>query len=254
MFVKKNTCGEEYEIYKKYGVPTVLDVRVACAIEVSTSTVAISNSIPFSACPFAQLPQLPLESWADVVGRVAETDARRVSDALPKLTLKLREGPLYEEVVLLGQKAQLAINVGDIVALRSVQRKEYYDVQLLITSYLTHVLVNPASEAHIPIQALKDMDMQSPMKKCTKGVPSLTLSSLGIEDSLRRLKSSALAGKKEKVVCIFIGRVWSLSRIQEYQNPTFCVMNKSCCHWHTVGDSAFRHTHTLDYSSFTVSI
>jgi hypothetical protein len=215
--VKRNA-----ELRDKFGVATEIDVRMKFPVKIVVSPVAHNVSMPFHNCPFEQLAQKNTGDWVDIVCMVVDVEKSKVDDPMPKLVVRVRQAHLHENVELIGSKSTLPVKAGDVLAAFGLQVTEWKETRMLQAQHLSVLVVNPVGEGNVPVQLVRDLDMQSPTKKATKGCPTLNLTSLEILGTLERMKVRARDVEKvEPVLCSFVGQTKELAFDDFASEPLF---------------------------------
>ena len=187
-------CVKRGSSEARYGVRNTLEVnfQFPCKLEVAKKVWPAKMKYQF--IDWEQLNQLQHDQFVDLIGRVTSQPVKDMNQTLAKAYLVLAWGSMSQEVVLLGEHANLQFDINDVVAFAGLRMQEWKGVRTLQTAYLTVIERNPGAGEHIP-EIPKSLESE-PKRKVMRMKPSNQLrvsDVLQLTDSMLRDAENELA-------------------------------------------------------------
>ena len=135
---------------QRFGVDNRLEVHMKFSCKISLAKVGWPLRHPYAFVAWADLNLLQDKAFFDIIGRVLEEPAREAGSKFPKSRLVLASGDLSQEIFLLGQYADMSLQVGDVLAVGGCRIKIWENVRSVETTFLSVLEKNPAIREGIP--------------------------------------------------------------------------------------------------------
>ena len=225
----KSSVGEQ-----RFGVRNTIEVHLKYPCKVALARTGWPLRHPYSFVPWTDLNQLPDKAFFDIIGRVLEKPDREASSKLSKTRVLLASGDLSQEIFLLGQHADMSLQIDDVLAVGGCRIKIWESVRSVETTYLSVLEKNPVAREGIP-DVPRSADGERP-RKAMKLTQQKIISAEEAKQIMSRLVSDTPEGEQNAVseVIALKGVVQKLDEdFFEKDPPLFGDENQEKMCWNT---------------------
>ena len=186
-------CVRSSQGANKYGVKNSLEVVIKYPCKLKLASVAWPLTFSYNFTDWDALNQVPSDAFVDIVGTVESKPILDANSPLPKLSVTLAWGNVRQDIFLLGEHSQLALQKGDVLACAGVKVREWEGQRSLQSTFLSHLEVNPRAREGLPVvQALEEGE---PVRKAMRVSAQRCLPILDVERHGGVMVADARAGK-----------------------------------------------------------